>query len=143
MRTEFNIECIGQDGNRRSFSGFLISEADNTKFKLILTEGDLPIVDYPVDFQLIVLNDNEIRVTDMYIDQTEYRALGIPDALIIKAREILNKTIVSSTRFQDNNEHLHEPAVKVWKRLVSNSLAYYDEDTGRYKTVNQKSTYEA
>lgn len=73
---------------------------------------------------------------DIHIDK--YKGIGIPEALIIKAKELLGKQIISSTNSSingdDDNESFTNKAKKVWERLVCRKLADYDSETDRYKT---------
>ena len=109
-------------------------EEKNTSVLSNLLNNEEIIQREVLDFQLISYDDM-LKISDMYIQDINYREKGIVEAIIINLSKLLEKTIASSTRFQGGNEHLHEPAKKVWDRLVINGFAYYDEDIGRYKTI--------
>jgi len=131
----FDAECIGKDGEIRIYK-FEYLNQDRHRVYLLNNQKIKQIG--VLDFQLISLDDDTLKISDMYIDDVNYREKGIPEGIIINLSELLNKTIASSTRFQGGNEHLHEPAKKVWDRLVSKGFAYYDEDIGRYKTLKKE-----
>ena len=130
----FDVECIGKDGQKRVYKFKYIEE---DRHRVYLLNNEEIIQREILDFQLISLDDM-LKISDMYIQDINYREKGIPEGIIINLSKLLNKTIASSTRFQGNNEHLHEPAKKVWDRLVMNGFAYYDEDAGRYKTLKKE-----
>ena len=127
----FDAECLGKDGVIRKYK-FYVEEQGNIRVNISTPDGK------PkwgcIDFQFDYFDKNTLRVSNMYIDNICYREKGIPEAIIINLSKILKKTIVSSTHFGDNGEHLHKPAKKVWERLVSKGLAYYDDSIGRYRT---------
>lgn len=129
----FKISCIGKDNIEHYFDGVWSDEGSTIRFSLNIedqaTKGSV------ITFNLLQPYNNEMKVKEMYIDRLEFRGLGIPDALILKAKELFSKTIVSSTKFQDNDEILHQDGERVWKRLVENQKAIFDEKSGRYKTL--------
>lgn len=131
----FDVECMGKDGQKRVYKFKYIEEDSH---RVYLLNNEEIIQKEVLDFQLILLDDNTLKVSNMYIDNLNYREKGIPEGIIINLSKLLNKTIASSTRFQGNTEHLHEPAKKVWDRLVSKGFAYYDENIGRYKTLKKE-----
>lgn len=127
----FDAECIGKDRQKRVYKFKYIEE---DRHRVYLLNNEEIIQREVLDFQLISYDDM-LKISDMYIQDINYREKGIVEAIIINLSKLLEKTIASSTRFQGGNEHLHEPAKKVWDRLVINGFAYYDEDIGRYKTI--------
>lgn len=127
----FNTVCTGRDCQENLYNFHISNET--TKYRVnIANEDETPSWGI-LDFQFDVINDDTLHCSNMYIDNEDYKSKGIPDAVIMNLAKILNKTIVSSTRFKDNGEHLHEPAKKVWERLVTKGVAHFDETTGRYK----------
>lgn len=128
---EFEADCIGRDGVIRQYQ-FLLTEEEN-KYRINLADNQGSPIWGKIDFQLSPFNNDELRVSDMYIDDVEYREKGIPEVLILNSARLLNKRVVSSCRFCGDEEHLHEPAVKVWERLVEKQLALFDTELGRYK----------
>lgn len=128
----FDAECIGKDGHKRIYKFEYLNQ---DRHRVYLLNNEEIIQREVLDFQLISLDDDILKVSDMYIADLSYREKGIVEAIIINLSKLLDKTIASSSRFQGGNEHLHEPAKKVWERLVLNGFAYYNEDIGRYKTI--------
>lgn len=131
----FDAECLGKDGRRRRYNFKYVNENGHIVYFL---NNEKIIQREVLSFQLISLDDDTLKVSDMYIDDLSYREKGIVEAIIINLSKHLDKTIASSTRFQGGNEHLHEPAKKVWDRLVSKGFAFYDENIGRYKTIKKE-----
>jgi len=129
----FNATCIGKDGKERNYKFHVMEE--QTKIRVNITNFDESPKLGAIDFQFLHLDDGTLRISDMYIDIEEYRQKGIPEGIIINLSRLLQKTILSSTKFQNNGEHLHEDAIKVWKRLVSQDLAVFDSSLERYKTL--------
>lgn len=131
----FDAKCVGKDGEIRIYKFEYLNQ---DRHRVYLLNNQKIKQREVLDFQLISLDDDTLKVSDMYIDDVNYREKGIPEGIIINLSELLNKTIASSTRFKDDGEHLHEPAKKVWDRLVSKGFAFYDEDIGRYKTLKKE-----
>lgn len=126
---EFDLEC-SRDGKIRIFKSKYSDEGSSIRFIVMNETG--------ITFNLMHLNDNELRISDMYIDNQACRGIGMPDALILKAKELLDKIIVSSPNAllsENTGEHLHKDGKKVWERLVAQDKAMFDEKSGRYKTV--------
>lgn len=92
------------------------------------------------DFKLLPVGDSTLKVTDMFKGKDEHLRTGLPEALILLAREIFKKSIISSTNFDDykisTREWRSEKATKVWKRLVNKGLAAYIEIKDTYKLTN-------
>lgn len=136
--TVFELNCI-RDETIRYFKGFYRDEGSEIRFILNdddhnqQTEGDI------ITFTTLNLDDTTMRIQNMYIHIDRYLGIGMPEALILKAKEIFGKQIISSTNSrkdgeEDSNECISKKAKQVWRRLVDRGLAYYDCKTDRYKT---------
>lgn len=71
-----------------------------------------------------------------------YSGMGIPDALIPRACNLLNVTICSSTNSPSHktskDKYRTVDAEKMWKRLVEKGLATYDSSKDRYFSVRHR-----
>jgi hypothetical protein len=81
------------------------------------------------DFKLAPIANNELKVTDMFIGKNAHRRKGIPEALILEAKRIFDKRIISSSNKQSIliAERRSRDATKVWERLVNKGFAIYNE----------------
>lgn len=66
-----------------------------------------------------------------------YNRKGISDAIILKAKELFNKRIISSSnKVKFHYSEIRKPdADRVWQRLVKKSLAEYDVENDYYYTL--------
>lgn len=141
IMTPFELDCI-RDGKTRYFRGFYRNEGASIRFVIEDHENghDQKTQGYIINFTVTPFDDDSMRVEIMDIHLKNYRGVGIPEALILKAKELLGKTIVSSTNSckdgeENASESISEKAKKVWIRLVDCRRAYYDPETDRYKTI--------
>jgi len=79
------------------------------------------------------LNKNSVCLSSIQHNyDNNYSAKGIPDALLPRIVEELNMNLFSSIKFSDNGEFRTDDAEKMWRRLVSNGVAEYDNSKNRY-----------
>ena len=136
--TSFELVCV-RDGNIQHFQGNHDDSSSEIRF-ILEDEGHNQQTDgYIIDFIIQHIDNEAIQITHMCIDIERYLGIGIPEALILKAKELFGKQIISSTNSRkdgevNSNESISKKAIKVWKRLVCRKLAYYDSETDRYKT---------
>lgn len=86
------------------------------------------------DFKLAPIDNDTLKVTDMFIGKESHRMKGIPEALILEAGKIFGKRIISSSDKHPilMNEWRRGAASKVWERLVQKGLAKYNSDKDYY-----------
>jgi hypothetical protein len=133
----FDLNCI-RGGKFRYFKGFYRDEGSEIRFILEDDENN-PKTGYIVDFTIQHIDEKTMQVKNMYIDIDRYLGIGMPEALILKAKELFAKQIISSTNSRKDgeeaiNECLSEKVKKVWIRLVDCRVAFYDPESDRYKT---------
>ena len=125
------ITGVGKDGQRRTFE--LRWEKDPIKERWIfrayipeLASGEF----YEASFEADPIDHATIRSVGTHAHAPEYREVGLPEAIILKAAGLLGKRIVSSRNRKPKaaNEWRTAAATKPWQRLVSQGLAAYDEE---------------
>lgn len=86
------------------------------------------------DFKVALLENNTLKVTDMFISKESHRKKGIPEALILEVKRIYNKQVISSSNKKPKilGEWRRDEASKAWERLVSQGKAKYDEEEDIY-----------
>lgn len=136
--TAFELDCI-RDQTIRHFKGFYRDEGSEIRFILNDDDHNQQTEGYIIDFTILNIDDSTMRIQNMCIQLDRYLGIGIPEVLIIEAKELFGKQIISSTNTrndgeEDANECISNKAINVWKRLVCRKLAYYDRETDRYKT---------
>ena len=94
-------------------------------------------------FQLRVMeNGTDLKVVDLFPDtKNYYLGKGISIAMILKAKSIFNKRIISSSNIDAKTSFSGEmrwsdATNKVWKKLEKKNLAKYDKGDDYYYTVN-------
>lgn len=135
----FDLICV-RDEIRCNFTGFYQDEGRTIRFVLEDKDHDQREEGYIIDFKIINIDDVTMQVQHMYIDIERYRGIGIPEALILKAKELFGKQIISSTNLHKDNEDISNEGItkqakKVWERLVNQRFAFYDSVSNRYKTI--------
>ncbi|MDB5004390.1 MAG: hypothetical protein JWQ34_2615 [Mucilaginibacter sp.] len=93
---------------------------------------------HKADFSLLIMNDDvHLKVIDLFMH--DYQGKGIARAIILKAKEIFNKRIVSSSNVNKTftgESNWPEAIKRVWKPLAEEGLAVYDEINGYYILVD-------
>jgi hypothetical protein len=81
------------------------------------------------ELSVAALDDDTVRVIMMkHHEQEEYRAKGIPDALLPEIKRHLAKNVESSPEAAESGGvYRTQDATKVWKRLETKGLATYNE----------------
>lgn len=88
------------------------------------------------DFKLAPISNDTLKVTGMFIGKESHRGKGIPDAMILEARRIFQKKIISSSNKKKIiYEWRKQAADKVWKRLIQKGYAEYDEKSDIYYLI--------
>lgn len=89
---------------------------------------------HKADFSLLIMNDSiHLKVIDLFMH--DYQGKGIATAIILKAKEIFGKTIISSSNTNKSfagEANWSEAIDYVWQPLVKKGLAYFDETNGYY-----------
>lgn len=85
------------------------------------------------DFKLAQIGEGVLKVTDMFIGKKNHRMKGIPEAIILEAKTVFNKKIISSSNKQKQiYEWRSLDADKVWCRLIEKGLAKYNSTKDIY-----------
>lgn len=92
-------------------------------------------------FQLRVMeNGTDLKIVDLFPDTEKYYlGKGISIAMILKAKSIFNKRIISSSNVKhsfSNEMRWSDATNKVWKKLEIENLAKYDKENDYYYTTN-------
>ena len=86
------------------------------------------------DFSLLIMNDGiHLKVIDLFMK--DYSGKGIAIAIILKAREIFGKKIISSSNTNKSftsEANWPEAIQRVWQPLVDQGLAHYDAFNDHY-----------
>lgn len=89
---------------------------------------------HKADFSLLIMDDNiHLKVIDLFMH--DYQSKGIAKAIILKAKEIFGKTIISSSNSHKSftgESNWPEAIEKVWEPLTKQGLAVYDDTNGHY-----------
>lgn len=94
--------------------------------------------EFKFSFMLLILNKPaDLKVIDMFAMNEYYRGKGIARAIIIEAKKILGKRIISSSNYHKlHNRELRKPdATRVWEKMVEDGLAGYNIDGDYFYTV--------
>ncbi len=99
-------------------------------------DNSIKITDIDIEY---IFEDIYIHSSKLYIENSNYRGRGIPDAIIFEIKNLFNKNIRSSRKASWFNtefppENRTSDATKVWKRLVSQNHAIYIESEDYYVT---------
>lgn len=86
------------------------------------------------EFLVVPFGESNGRVENMFANSSCFRKKGLPEALILYAKEKLKTTIYSSNQSKFDESFTNE-AKKVWERLCMQKKALYDESLKRYKTI--------
>lgn len=86
------------------------------------------------DFKLAPIDEETLKVTDIFKGKDSHLKTGLPEALILLSKQLFNKKIISSSNKvkTESCEWRSEPGTKVWKRLVKRNLALYDSETDTF-----------
>ncbi|MBD1362982.1 hypothetical protein IDJ77_04090 [Mucilaginibacter sp. ZT4R22] len=90
------------------------------------------------DFSLLIMNDDiHLKVIDLFMKH--YSGNGIAIAIILKARELFGKKIISSSNTNKSftsEANWPEAIQRVWQPLVDQGLAHYDAPNDHYVLVD-------
>lgn len=118
------------------------------QFSLLIEEGDmlsphkvmLKVYSNPMDemkwfsYTFEILDEHTAKGSMMTsFNNIEFRKKGIPERLIERASEYLNRNIISSPLHSEEGNFLVIPSYKAWERLVSeNPKARKDETNNHF-----------
>lgn len=125
-----NFDCIGKDGQTRTFT-YRMSRSnslDESELSFYVTRVDPPPTteDFfeltlrevaPSTFQVVQINHHS---------QTDYIGAGIPATLLPLVANMLDAQIRSSSNANGQSEYRTPQADKMWRRLVDAGQATYD-----------------
>lgn len=134
------LQCTGADSVTREFYYEIESDREAGGLEIIVRvyeQSQISIERHWFDFILKPLDENRLMVSMMQHNNKEwYRAKGIPDALIPALAQRFQKVVTSSSNCDAAKKFPEEsrngPASKVWKRLVEQGRATYQESVDRY-----------
>ncbi len=136
VSSENALSCVGADGASYEFLWRVTKDPFEDKWIFrVATEAN---VNTGRSFELTVVaadsDPNTVRIVMMHhYDQDEYRAKGIPDALLPVIKRELHMSVESSPRQGATTDvYRTDAATAVWKRLVRNGLAAYAADRDVY-----------
>ncbi|MDB6042436.1 MAG: hypothetical protein JWM63_987 [Gammaproteobacteria bacterium] len=130
-----NLPCVGADGELREFLWRVTEDPLNEKWIFRVETQDKWLSGECFELVMGLLPDADgVRVVMMnHYEQDDYRAKGIPDALLPKIKRHLELNVESSPESGDTTDVRRTPAAtSVWKRLVASKLADYDPDRDVY-----------
>lgn len=81
----------------------------------------------------IMANGTDLKVTDLFA--CDYKRKGISIPLILKAKELFGKRIISTSNknpARHDEANWSEAIEKVWEPMVSQGLAAYNQDNDYY-----------
>lgn len=130
-----SLVCMGHDGLPHIFEYVVKRDSLSSEWRYRVTTDPAPQSGEFFELTLVDLEDGTSRVSWMgHHGAEEYRAKGIPEALLQIASTQLRKTIQSSQERGNTGDVRRSPeATKVWERLVARGLAAYDEKTDVYR----------
>ena len=110
------------------------NDINKIEFRLIM-KGDS--VQNWFDFKLAPISNDILKVTDMFIGKDYHRKKGIPEALILEAKKIFSKKIISSSEKYPIliSEFRREAATKVWMRLMEKGYAKYNRELDIFELI--------
>lgn len=85
----------------------------------------------------IMENDEDIKLIDLF-PPDYYRGKGISIAIILKAKELFNKRIISSSNIKRTfigEMRWKDATEKVWKRMVDDGIASFDPKNDIFYTL--------
>ena len=85
----------------------------------------------------IMDNGKDLKSIDLFPPEY-YKGKGISIAVILKAKDLFNKRIISSSNDKETHSgemRWEDATEKVWKRMVANGLAKYDHENDYYYTL--------
>jgi len=124
------LDCVGADGVHREFLWRVEKALFEEKWtfrvetQAATTSGDA----FELAVELLEDRADTVRVIMMHhYGHPEYKAKGIPDALLPLVRQYLGKNVESSPSRGDTTGVYRTPAAtRVWERLKAAGLADYD-----------------
>ncbi len=88
---------------------------------------------------ILIVTDNlfDLKCIDMYALNEAYKGKGISRAVILEARKVFKKRIISSSnqRRIDPHEQRREDGSKVWMKMKVAGLAGYNEEGDYFFTI--------
>lgn len=134
---EFSIECTGRDSVRRTFP--CVIEPDEVEQAGLLHCRIFACGTAKCEVCWFVLSIRRIARGQYRIDIIEsmvkdFRAKGIPDAILPELCRRLQVEILSSVHLNpdDESERRTPEADRMWERLVTKGIASYLADCDRY-----------
>jgi hypothetical protein len=131
------LDCIDAHGNPCVFVyDFSFDRLEQQwRFK-VQTDPPLPSQEF-FNMTLKVLEDGRLRVIMMNSnEEVRYRRKGIPEALLLAAKDHLKEAIESSPRHGTSLDiRRNEQASKYWKRLEARGLAVHDTEHDVYRLL--------
>ena len=127
------IEAIDIHGVKNTFFIFENTLEYNQYINILVSDNEELTSEY---FEFSVIQKNNIpKVQTMFAYGVKYKKKGLPEALIMYAKNHLKQDIYSSSITPIGNDHLSEDGKKVWKRLINNKKAELNKKLDRYKTI--------
>jgi hypothetical protein len=138
MGFDREIVCTDRNGNQNLFK-YSLDESDedgNAKWIFRVMPFDLNATDW-FEFGITVINPTIGKVTMMNNrNMVQYKGKGITEKLIEEAANVLGLTIISSTNNPKTKSLLtewrSEAAGVIWKRLINQGLASFNEQEDIY-----------
>jgi hypothetical protein len=140
------VQCVGADGVARNFY-YRLNRDPFANFDGVRSAWTFSVFDRPVpepgddcfDAEFVQVDPERVLSRTMaHKGMEQYRAKGIPEALILEAaRQSGCRCVSSSSRgfLIDETESRTDAATKVWRRLITAGFAAYDETEDRYGTL--------
>ncbi|AUZ84771.1 hypothetical protein [Methylophaga nitratireducenticrescens] len=133
------LRCIDKEGSERIY--LLTCDYDPHKGEFDYRVYSNPLPSSGGFFELSVKEvGDELQVISMnHNHMLEYKAKGIPDALLLYIAKHSGKSVRSSPAWGKGGEFRSTDATKVWDRLVAKNMALYFESEDLYR-VSEKSS---
>lgn len=127
------ITCVGRDQIQRTFELSYEKTPFEEQWRFIVR--CIPALKSREFFEatIEVIDDSTARVAVIVANSSEYRVVGIPDALLPLAANLLNRRIVSSSNKSGRpSERRSDQATGMWERFRQDGRASYDATTDVY-----------
>jgi hypothetical protein len=125
------IVCEGRDGKKREFYYTVETSGLNVIFRVHKSDTPAKADDF-FELKLKRCSNGMYRIENIIGHSSDYRAVGIPDALIPEAGRVLKAAIRSSPKVDTSDGSIWrtDEADTMWRRLRQNGIARYitDED---------------
>lgn len=124
------IECSGRDGKTRIFEyTFTRDQFQDGKYTFKVFSIPRPLSNEAFEMSVSVIDENTVRVvTANHFNEFEYKARGIPDALLFAIKGELGKNVESSPGGSAESTDVYRTgaATRYWNRLCKQNRAIYD-----------------